>query len=43
MRTIVNKLRRKLGEDGDNPVYILTERRLGYRMPKGQTVENEDL
>ena len=42
MRTIVNKLRRKLGEDGDNPVYIFTERRVGYRMPKGQTVETED-
>ena len=35
MRTIVSKLRRKLGEDMDNPTYIFTEPRLGYRMPKG--------
>ena len=35
MRTIVSKLRRKLGEDGDNPVFIFTEPRVGYRMPLG--------
>ena len=35
MRTIVSKLRRKLGDDADNPIYIFTEPRVGYRMPKG--------
>ena len=39
MRTIVNKLRRKLGDDADNPTYIHTEPRIGYRMPKGETRE----
>ena len=34
MRTIVSKLRRKLGDDADNPTYIFTEPRVGYRMPK---------
>ena len=33
MRTIVNKLRRKLGEDTESPTYIFTESRMGYRMP----------
>ena len=37
MRTIVSKLRRKLGEDRDNPVYIFTEPRVGYRMPRAET------
>ena len=37
MRTIVNKLRRKLGDAADNPTYIFTESRVGYRMPKGRT------
>ena len=37
MRTIVSKLRRKLGDDADNPTYIFTEARVGYRMPKGGT------
>ena len=37
MRTIVNKLRRKLGESGDNPTYIFTEPRVGYWMPEGET------
>ena len=41
MRTIVSKLRRKLGDDADNPVYIFTEPRVGYRMPKGETKEQE--
>ena len=36
MRTIVSKLRRKLGDDADNPIYIFTEPRVGYRMPKGE-------
>ena len=37
MRTIVSKLRSKLGEDADNPIYIFTEPRVGFRMPKGET------
>ena len=36
MRTVVSSLRRKLGDDADNPVYIFTEPRVGYRMPRGQ-------
>ena len=34
MRTIVRKLRRKLGDDATNPTYIFTEPRLGYRMAR---------
>ena len=41
MRTIVNKLRRKLGDDADNPTYIFTEPRVGYRMPKGEEPDRE--
>ena len=37
MRTMVGKLRRKLGDDADNPTYIFTEPRVGYRMPEGET------
>lgn len=37
MRTIVVKLRRKLGDDAETPTYIFTEPRVGYRMPKGAT------
>ena len=36
MRTIVGKLRRKLRDDADNPTYIFTEPRVGYRMPRGR-------
>ena len=39
MRTIVSNLRRKLGDDADNPTYIFTEPRVGYRMPRGETPE----
>ena len=35
MRTIVNKLRRKLGEVADSPRYIFNEPRVGYWMPEG--------
>ena len=42
MRTIVSNLRRKLGDDADNPAYIFTEPRVGYRMPKGEKPEPED-
>ena len=36
MRTVIKKLRRKLGDDAANPTYIFTEPRVGYRMPKGE-------
>ena len=42
MRTIVSKLRRKLGDDADNPTYIFTEPRVGYRMPRGKTQGQEE-
>ena len=35
IRAIVRKLRYKLGDDADNPKYIFTELRVGYRMPRG--------
>ena len=35
-RTIDSRLRRELGGDGDNPTFIFTEPRVGYRMPKGE-------
>ena len=34
VRSAVRKLRRKLGDDAGRPKYILTERGLGYRMPR---------
>ena len=34
LRAFVKALRRKLGDDARNPTYILTEHRVGYRMPK---------
>ena len=41
LRTIVSRLRRKLGDDANNPTYIFTEPRVGYRMPAGETREPE--
>ncbi len=32
VRAFVRKLRRKLGDDANEPTYIITERKLGYRM-----------
>ena len=37
LRTIVAKLRRKLGDAADIPAYIFTEPRVGYRMLEGET------
>ena len=34
MRVIVRGLRRKLGDDADDPTYIFTKRRVGYWMEK---------
>ena len=42
MRTVVSRLRRKLGDDANQPAYIFTEPRVGYRMPKGETAEPEE-
>ena len=36
MRTMVAKLRTKLGEDARNPRYVFTEARVGYWMPEGE-------
>ena len=41
VRNVVKRLRRKLGDDADNPSYVFTEPRVGYRMPKGDTEEAE--
>ena len=41
VRTAAKQLRRKLGDDANNPTYILTEPRVGYRMPKGDAREGE--
>ena len=41
MRTIVSKLRRKLGDDADNPTYVFTEPRVGYWMPRGEAEGGE--
>ena len=41
MRTIVSRIRRKLGDDADNPTYIFTEPRAGYWMPKGETASGD--
>ena len=34
MRTVISEIRRKLGDDADNPTYIFTEPLAGYRMPR---------
>ena len=39
LRTHMMRLRRKLGEDGENPRYIFAEPRVGYRMPEGEEME----
>ena len=39
VRNVVKRLRRKLGDDADNPTYIFTEPRVGYRMAKAETPE----
>ena len=40
MRTMMGKLRRKLGEDTEQPRYIFTEQGVGYRMPKSEAQRN---
>ena len=41
VRNVVKRLPRKLGDDADNPAYIFTEPRVGYRMAKGEGQEPE--
>ena len=36
VRTVVKRLRRKLGDDAGNPRYIFSEPRVGYRMVKSE-------
>ena len=38
MRTAISSIRRKLGDNADNPAYIFTELRVGYSMPKPDTL-----
>ena len=39
LRTLMRRLRRKLGEDANNPAYIVSEPHLGYRMARGERQE----
>ncbi len=41
MRTMLGKLRGKLGEEARNPRYIFTESRVGYWMPEGEGQHGE--
>ncbi len=42
VRTAAKQLRRKLGDDVNNPTYIINEPRVGYRMAKGEEQEREE-
>ena len=37
IRTAISSIRRKLGDDADNPAYIITELRVGYKMPRADS------
>jgi len=39
VRTHMRRLRRKLGDDADNPRYIFTEPGVGYRMPEASAAD----
>ena len=39
VRTAAKQLRRKLGDNANNPTYILNEPRVGYRMAKKETAD----
>ena len=41
VRSVIKNLRRKLGDDAENPAYIFNEPRVGYRMAAVQTTELE--
>ena len=40
MRTAINTIRRKLGDDAASPIYIFTEARVGYRMARPEPLDN---
>ena len=42
VRTIVRRLRQKLGDEAGSPYYILTEPRVGYRMRRGEARAQEE-
>ena len=41
VRNIVRRLRRKLGDDPDDPSYIFAEPSVGYRMAEGEQTGTE--
>ena len=43
MRTAISSIRRKLGDDAENPSYVFTELRVGYRMAKVDGKEISDI
>ncbi len=42
VRSVIKNLRRKLGDDADNPAYIFNEPRVGYRMPRAEGLEGSE-
>ena len=42
VRTVVKNIRQKLGDDANDPTYIISQPRVGYRMPKGAGLGQED-
>ena len=42
MRTAINSIRRKLHDDAANPTYIFTEPRVGYRMAKPESRDDDN-
>ena len=42
LRSVLLRLRRKLGEDGGNPTWIFSVPRVGYRMAEADAAEPED-
>ena len=42
VREVVKRLRRKLGDDAQDPTFIFTEPRVGYRMAKAEAEEPAD-
>ena len=41
VRSVIKNLRRKLGDDAENPAYIFNQPRVGYRMPKGEAPQSK--
>ena len=42
MRTAISSIRRKLGDDADDPTYIFTEPRVGYWMATDGTAQRAE-